>query len=152
MHEEFIEDIPRRQSYLEFIFGALGYQYTLLLPLAALVSFTLVLVLILRGKGSFLPTALMLIVPLPVLVGLMGVVDGISATFQEIAMSSAAPKPSELARGIGMSLVTAWVGIWLAIPGFLLAATGSFIRALTGDAAPPSPGAAIQATIVEPKR
>jgi hypothetical protein len=66
-------------------------------------------------------------------------------------MSAAQPKPSDLAQGVGMSLVTAWVGIWLAMPGFLLAVTGSVIRALTDQTAPRSPAAAIQARVVEAK-
>ncbi len=37
MHEEFVEDLPRQQSYLEFIVNALGWRYTFLLPLAALI-------------------------------------------------------------------------------------------------------------------
>jgi biopolymer transport protein ExbB len=48
--------------------------------------------------------------------GLLGTVDGMVASFQVIAQSSAAPKPSELAEGISMALVTTLVGLWLAIP------------------------------------
>jgi len=48
--------------------------------------------------------------------GLLGTVDGMVASFQVIASSSTAPKPSELAEGISMALVTTLVGLWLAIP------------------------------------
>ena len=38
--------------------------------------------------------------------GLLGTVDGMVASFQVIARSSTTPKPSELAQGISMALVT----------------------------------------------
>lgn len=50
------------------------------------------------------------------MVGLLGTVDGMVASFQVIARSATTPKPSELAQGISMALVTTLVGLWLAIP------------------------------------
>ena len=50
------------------------------------------------------------------MVGLLGTVDGMVASFQVIAQSSTSPKPSELAQGISMALITTLVGLWLAIP------------------------------------
>jgi biopolymer transport protein ExbB len=51
--------------------------------------------------------------------GLLGTVDGMVASFQVIARSSTTPKPSELAQGISMALVTTLVGLWLAIPAIM---------------------------------
>jgi biopolymer transport protein ExbB len=53
------------------------------------------------------------------MVGLLGTVDGMVASFQVIAMSSATPKPSELAQGVSMALITTLVGLWLAIPAII---------------------------------
>jgi biopolymer transport protein ExbB len=50
------------------------------------------------------------------MVGLLGTVDGMVASFQVIAESDTQPKPAELAGGISMALVTTLVGLWLAIP------------------------------------
>lgn len=50
------------------------------------------------------------------MVGLLGTVDGMVASFQTIARSATTPKPSELAQGISMALVTTLVGLWVAIP------------------------------------
>ena len=141
MQEEFIiDEAPRQMSYLQFVFNSLGWRYTFLLPMAGLFAFVVILVLVLRGKGSALPVALMLVVPLPFLVGIVGVVDGLLASFQVIAMSDTTPKPSDLAQGIAMSLTTAWVGILLSIPGFLLAVGGTFVRSLIGDGGGKAPG------------
>lgn len=53
------------------------------------------------------------------MVGLLGTVDGMVASFQVIARSSAQPKPSELAQGISMALITTLVGLVLAIPAII---------------------------------
>jgi biopolymer transport protein ExbB len=54
------------------------------------------------------------------MVGLLGTVDGMVASFQVIANSPTTPKPSELAKGISTALVTTLVGLWLAIPAILV--------------------------------
>ncbi len=51
--------------------------------------------------------------------GLLGTVNGMVASFQVIARSSTTPKPSQLAQGISMALVTTLVGLWLAIPAIM---------------------------------
>jgi len=53
------------------------------------------------------------------MVGLLGTVDGMVASFQVIAMSDTQPKPSELAQGISMALITTLVGLVLAIPAVI---------------------------------
>ncbi|MBM4005693.1 MAG: MotA/TolQ/ExbB proton channel family protein [Planctomycetes bacterium] len=50
------------------------------------------------------------------MVGLLGTVDGMVQSFSVIANSPAAPKPSELAKGISMALITTLVGLVIAIP------------------------------------
>jgi biopolymer transport protein ExbB len=54
------------------------------------------------------------------MVGLLGTVDGMVAAFQVIARSSTQPKPSDLAQGISMALITTLVGLWLAIPAIAI--------------------------------
>jgi biopolymer transport protein ExbB len=53
------------------------------------------------------------------MVGLLGTVDGMVASFQVIARSTTQPKPSELAQGISMALITTLVGLVLAIPAII---------------------------------
>lgn len=50
------------------------------------------------------------------MVGLLGTVQGMVASFQTIATSPTQPKPSDLAQGISMALVTTLVGLFIAIP------------------------------------
>lgn len=50
------------------------------------------------------------------MVGLLGTVQGMIASFDVIATSTTAPKPSELAQGIATALFTTLVGLSIAIP------------------------------------
>lgn len=54
------------------------------------------------------------------MVGLLGTVDGMVASFRVIASADTQPKPSELATGIATALITTLVGLWLAIPAIAL--------------------------------
>lgn len=53
------------------------------------------------------------------MVGLLGTVDGMVASFIVIANSETSPKPSKLAEGISMALITTLVGLVLAIPAII---------------------------------
>jgi biopolymer transport protein ExbB len=52
--------------------------------------------------------------------GLLGTVDGMVQSFTVIAEATTAPKPSQLAQGISMALVTTLVGLWIAIPAIAI--------------------------------
>ncbi len=54
------------------------------------------------------------------MVGLLGTVDGMVASFMVIASSDTTPKPSQLAEGISTALITTLVGLWLAIPAIMI--------------------------------
>lgn len=53
------------------------------------------------------------------MVGLLGTVDGMVQSFMVIASSDTQPKPSKLAEGISMALITTLVGLTLAIPAII---------------------------------
>lgn len=59
---------------------------------------------------------LSLIANISPMLGLFGTVVGMIIAFNTIAMSDAAPSPSELAGGISMALVTTALGLTVAIP------------------------------------
>lgn len=50
------------------------------------------------------------------MVGLLGTVQGMIASFNVIATAATAPKPAELAQGISTALFTTLVGLFVAIP------------------------------------
>ena len=53
------------------------------------------------------------------MVGLLGTVQGMVASFQVIANSASTPKPNELAAGISTALFTTLVGLFIAIPAII---------------------------------
>jgi biopolymer transport protein ExbB len=53
------------------------------------------------------------------MVGLLGTVDGMVQSFMVIAGSDTQPKPSKLAEGISMALITTLVGLVIAIPAII---------------------------------
>lgn len=62
---------------------------------------------------------LALIGTLSPMLGLMGTVQGMIASFDKIATSSVSPKPSELAEGISTALFTTLLGLGIAIPAMI---------------------------------
>ncbi len=54
------------------------------------------------------------------MIGLLGTVQGMIASFSVIANSPTTPKPSELAGGISTALFTTLVGLFIAIPAIAL--------------------------------
>jgi len=53
------------------------------------------------------------------MVGLLGTVDGMIASFRVIEQSGTTPEPAALAGGISTALITTIVGLWLAIPAII---------------------------------
>ena len=126
-----LEAEPVRQSLFHWMFTSLGFPYLLLLPLAGLLSFLLALLVVIRGKGSMAGAALILIVHVPFLIGVFAAIQGAIASYTVIATSAMTPKPSELAAGISTALVAPMIGMLLMVPGYLTAALGAFVRAIT---------------------
>lgn len=68
------------------------------------------------------------------MLGLLGTVAGMVGSFQVIAQSATAPKPSELATGISQALVTTLIGIMLAIPAIAaFAMLKNWLQTLNAD-------------------
>jgi biopolymer transport protein ExbB len=62
---------------------------------------------------------LALIANISPMIGLLGTVVGMVASFQVIADSQVAPQASKLAEGISMALVTTEIGLFIAIPSIV---------------------------------
>ena len=122
---------PMQQSFLGWVFAALGFQYAVLLTLTGLLSFVIALIVVLRGRGPMAAAALLLIVHVPLLIGLFAAIQGAISSYTVIAVSSTAPKPSEVAMGISTALVAPMVAMILMIPGYAIATIGSIIRSLS---------------------
>ncbi len=77
---------------------------------------------VIAGEGMKLDQQLSyvgLIASISPMIGLLGTVDGMVASFSVIANSPTTPKPSELATGISMALITTMVGLIMSIPALI---------------------------------
>src|SRR3954470_2466134 len=74
----------RSQSFLVWFVSSLGWRYAILLPVSALFSFVLTAVLVLAGKGKTTGAAVGFVVAIPLLVGLVGLFDGLMSSFTVI--------------------------------------------------------------------
>ena len=118
------DELPIPQtSILVWYLKSLGVRYLLLLPFVTAISLALIWNRTSRstvqGEGSRLTALLILVVPLPAFAGLFSVFDGLMSGFG--CMGCGGPTASQYADMWSMSLVGLQVGLWLTLPGMLLA-------------------------------
>ncbi len=124
---------PVQQSFLSWILTALGFKYAILLPVSALVGFVLTLIVAVRGKGPMAGVALMLIMPVPLLIGVFAAIEGGISSYKAIAMLPKDPAPGRDAAVISTLLVAPMVGMLLMAPSYMLAILGSLVRSFSAD-------------------
>ena len=125
---------PVPQSMLSWMLSSLGAFYTIVIPLAGLVCFVLALLVVMRGRGPLAGAALVLIVHVPLLIGIFAAIQGAIASYQVIAMSAVAPKPSHVAAAVSTSLFAPLASMLVIIPGYAAAAIGAFVRCMSASA------------------
>lgn len=131
---------PVPQSFLSWILTALGFKYAILLPVSALVGFVLTLIVVVRGKGPTAGVALVLIIPVPLLIGVFAAIEGGISSFKEIATRATDPAPGQVAAIISTLLVAPMVGMVLMAPSYILAILVSSVRSFSADPRVPSEG------------
>jgi hypothetical protein len=124
---------PVQRSFLSWILTALGYKYTILLPLLGLIGFVLTLIIVIRGKGPMAGVALLLIIPAPLLLGVFAAIEGGIGAYQQIATLQKAPPSGHDAVVISNLLVAPMVGLLLMAPSYILAILGSLVRSFSAD-------------------
>ena len=135
LHEDF--HTPVRQSYLAWSYQALGMRYAVLIPLTGFLLFFGALVLVSMCKRPApIKTYLLFFVPLPILLGVFGTLEGLILSFQVISMSSASPHAQEVFSALATSLFSTLVGMLVAAPAYFVTAIGLFVRSLLDRPAP----------------
>ena len=82
-----------------------------------------------RKKGSVNRTAaLLMLVPLPLVMGVYGSIRAIRTTFEVIGMSGTEPDPSSLYIGYASALESTLYGALLTLPAFLVALSFAIAR------------------------
>jgi hypothetical protein len=133
-----------RENYISWLIVSLGWKYTLLLPLSALLSFGLVVTLIIFGKGRTTGAAMVFIVAIPALIGVFGTVEGaisVAMVMRSAGGNGPGLRTSDMGDAVSSCLMTTFVGMFLMVPSYLLATAGLFIKSLKGDSSnSPGPG------------
>lgn len=137
--EEHLDFPPTEKPFALWLFQAMGIRYTLWLPFFTVLAFVLALLAVLKFKTPYLTAVLLAVVPLPIYIGAVGVIDGLVAGFQVIALSGATLRSWEVADGAAMSLVTLQVGLILALPLYLMGTFALCYRAFRHVEAEPLP-------------
>lgn len=119
--------VYRHESLAMWIVRSMGVVGVLVLGAGAF-CFVVTLLVTIRGQGPFACAALVLLVPIPFLIGLFGMGKGIIASFQVIAFASVDVKASEICTGISEALVTPMLGLVVMVPSYLVGTLGSIIR------------------------
>lgn len=130
--ENRMEDIamePQR-SYLSWMFSAMGPFYGLLIPFVGFILFIGACLVVGANRRPAVIAAFLVFLPLPMMIGLFGSLQGFIASLLIMASAGTAPKPSELAEGVSMGLFTTLVGLLVTFPGYLVLAFGLFFRTL----------------------
>jgi hypothetical protein len=131
-----MDAVPVPQSFFDFYYQAIGLKYLLMFAIFAPVGIATTVMATIFGRGVALGATLLFAVGIPIFIGMLGTFDGLIASYQVIAASTVYPKPGEIAQGMSMSLATLWVGMFLALPSYFLAAIGMAVRALKGEKTP----------------
>ena len=123
---------PVRHSLLLWCYQSLGLFYSVLFLLSLVVCFFLTLLLLGRGKGVMAATHLLLLVHWPLMVGILGAVQGTISMYQVIA-TSATPKPAEYAAGLSVALFSVLVGILITLFLYIVTILGLLMRSFSSE-------------------
>lgn len=115
------------ESYAMWVVRSMGTIGVLTLGAGAL-CFVVTLLVVIRGRGPFACAALVLLVPIPFLIGLYGMGSSLIASFQVVSYAEVSPKASEIFAGLTESLVNPMLGLVVMVPSYLVATLGSIIR------------------------
>ncbi len=122
---------PVQVSYLAWMYQALGIFYALVLPLTGMLLFIGACLVVAMNRRPAVIAAYLVFLPLPLLIGLFGSIQGAISAYSVIAVSSASPDPAEIAAGISTALFSTLVGFIVSFPAYFVTAIGLFFRAVT---------------------
>lgn len=127
--------LAAQESYLMWYMRALGAKALLLLPVVAIFSFAVTLFLVSRRHGRLSGSTLLLLAMLPILAGFYCAIDSVIGAMIVLSRvgDDVTLKPSEVAEGIGASLIALHTGITLAVPTILIAVVGLVFRAASTE-------------------
>lgn len=122
------EAVRPQPSFLGWILFDVHGIYGLGIAVAAILSVALTVILARRGQGDWVGTALVLIVPLPLVVGLGGAFDGGGVACAGLASGL---RLIDVADPLARALFCPMTGMSCSSPAFIIAIVSSYRRSTT---------------------
>lgn len=119
------------QTIWGWLYNSLGPTFSILIPLAGVVSLVLVVFLLWKGRGPMSAAAICLAIAGPLLVGMIAMLHGIIEFHLILATAVGAPRPAEYAEGYAMAYTAPWVALLASVPAYLVAVVGTAVRSFT---------------------
>ena len=123
-------DVIPLESLLAFTLRALGV-YVVILPFSSCASLYLTWRILRQGHSPLAASVLLLVVPVPLLIGIFGGLQGILLSFQCSGPPSACFH--EIAEEIGTAMYPPLVGLLLTMPPYAIAVAGTFTKSVSTD-------------------
>ena len=127
--EDFAEPV-REMSYLAWMYDALGPMYALTLPLLGFLAFIAACLVVVKNRRPADIAAGVYFAAAPFVLGMFGVVHGMIASMQVIAVGGATPRSADIAMGVSASLIAALIGLLCSFPSYGVLAFGYLVRSL----------------------
>lgn len=133
------EPLPK-QSALSWFVDALGPFYLVVLPLLGLLLLFGGLMVVIASRRPAVIAACLAFVALPLLLGLLGMLQGMVESFTVISTTLTQPRPGDIAAGFSSAMVVPLVSLIVTLPGYLILATGLVFRTATTARGQPAAG------------
>ncbi len=119
--------LPQRSFLGWMLIDVLGVS-GLMIALAAVLSFALTLMLVRRGRGHLVGAALLLVVPLPFVVSLIGALDAVGVTCAGLGSEL---RLVDVADSIARAVFCPIMGMTCSSPAFIVAVWNSYWHSTT---------------------
>lgn len=125
-----------QQSYLAWMFMALGPLYGLVLPLSGFALFVGACLVVGLNRRPAVIASFLVFLPVPLLIGIFGSVHGMIASLSVVAASASEPEMGRwMAEGWATALFSTLVGFLVSAPAYAVLSLGLFLRTLAAKPA-----------------
>jgi len=131
-------EMPVRHNMMTWMINALGPIYGLAIPLAGLAVFVGSCLVVALSKRPAVIASFLVFLPLPVLIGVFGSVQGVISAFATVSGGGAEVPGDIVAACFATALFTTFLGLIVSGPSYLVLAFGLFFRTLASRAGGPS--------------
>ncbi len=122
------EDYCRSPSYFEWVYQCLGLFYGLLIPLSGLAVFIGGWWVVKKYRQPGVIAAYTIFLPLPVLIGVYGTVQGAITAISVISTTSGRIPPEMILESYVIASFTTLVGLLVSFPAYCVVSIGLFVR------------------------